>query len=239
MGLTPDARCAVACDNAEMVEHVSGVSPRIVVLALVVALSGGLGTGAIAAAPPAPRLRVEPATAYAGTVRTFAGTGYLANRTVTVYAGPPFSEATILVGSAQSDGRGNFRLRTALWLRGVGRYVAIACQRGCRVKAGAALRITAAATASRPPTSAESTAIRRAALRSLGGSGWRVSAIRVSTIAAKHAYARASVDNVDGVGFEMILRRDRTRWVRIFLGTDGFCKTKAPARVLRGLGFGC
>jgi hypothetical protein len=223
-----------------MLEHVPGVSPRNVVLVAVTALTVGLGTGAMAAtAPPAPRLHVEPATGYAGTLRTFTGTGYLANRTVTVYAGPPYSEASIFVGSSQSDARGNFRLRRALWLRGVGRYVAIGCQRGCRIKAGAALRITAAAAASRPPTKAESAAIRQAALRSLGGSGWRVSAIRVSTIAATHGYARASVDNVDGVGFEMILRRDGTRWARIFLGTDGFCKAAAPARVLRGLGFGC
>jgi hypothetical protein len=70
----------------------------------------------------------------------------------------------MFVGSTQSDGRGKFRLRKALWLRGVGRYVVIACQRGCRAKAGAALR------------------------------------------------------------------RDGTRWVRIFLGTDGFCKAR-PRRV--------
>src|SRR6185437_14479648 len=147
------------------------------------------------------------ASAHAGTLRTFTGTGYLANRTVTVYAGPPYSEASIFVGSARSDAQGTFRLHEALWLRGVGRYVAIGCQRGCRIKAGAALRITAAASASRPPTKAESAAIGQAALRSLGGgSGWRVSAIRVSTIAARHGYASASV-NGDGLGFEMILRR--------------------------------
>lgn len=37
----------------------------------------------------------------------------------------------------------------------------------------------------------------------------------------------------------MILRRDGTRWRRIFLGTDGFCAVAAPRRVLHDLGFGC
>lgn len=97
-----------------------------------------------------------------------------------------------------------------------------------------------ASAARRRPTRAESAAIRSAALRSLHGSGWRVSAIRVSTVRAKHGYASAAVDNsATGVGGEMILRRDGKRWRRVFLGTDGFCEADAPKRVLRDLGFGC
>lgn len=54
-----------------------------------------------------------PATAYAQTLRRFTGTGYLATRTVSVYAGPPYSEASIFVGSTRSGARGAFRLRKA------------------------------------------------------------------------------------------------------------------------------
>lgn len=94
--------------------------------------------------------------------------------------------------------------------------------------------------ASRAPTKSEAAAIRKAALRSLHGSGWKVSAIRVSTVPTKHRYAKAAVDNrATGVGGEMILWRDAGRWRRIFLGTDGFCDANAPKRVLRDLGFGC
>lgn len=92
----------------------------------------------------------------------------------------------------------------------------------------------------RRPTRSEAAAIRSAALRSLHGRGWAVSAIRVSTIRAAHRYASAAVDNrITGVGGEMILRRDGERWRRIFFGTNDFCEANAPRRVLRDLGFRC
>lgn len=215
-------------------------------------LAALLGTAAIPALPLAtgtaavlkPRLTVQPTVVQQGHTLTFTGSGFRARRPVVLYIGPPQSEG-YRVTSGQTDRHGRFRLRKRISARtSPGRYVAFACQRACRVKAYAQLRVTVASTsrataASRRPTAAEKTAIRRAALRSLHGSGWRVSAIRVSTVRGVHRYAKAAVDNVSGVGGEMILRRDGTRWRRIFLGTDGFCDVAAPRRVLHDLGFGC
>lgn len=104
----------------------------------------------------------------------------------------------------------------------------------------AALAVAAVATASRRPTGAETRAIRSAAVRTLHGSGWQVSGIRVSTVRTRYRYAKAAVDNRrTGVGGDMILRKRYGRWARIFLGTDGFCTVHAPRGVLRDLGFGC
>lgn len=104
----------------------------------------------------------------------------------------------------------------------------------------AALVAVPPALASRAPSRAESSAIRSAALRTMHGSGWRVSGIRISTVPSTYRYAKASVDNArTGVGGEMILRRKSGHWSRVFLGTDGFCGAQAPRAVLRDLGFGC
>lgn len=198
--------------------------------------------GAVASARP--QLTVRPATVEAGDDVSFSGSGFLANRQVQILIGPPRSEASP-VGSARAGRRGHFRVQIRLSTRArPGRYVALACQRSCRIKASANLRIRAhsrrATAASRAPTKSEAAAIRRAAQRSLHGSGWKVSAIRVSTARTKHRYAKAAVDNrATGVGGEMILWRDAGRWQRIFLGTNDFCDANAPKRVLNDFGFGC
>jgi hypothetical protein len=52
------------------------------------------------------------------------------------------SEAT-RIGSARTDATGGFR-KTFTVHSSPGRWVALACQRGCRIKAGASFRIIAA-----------------------------------------------------------------------------------------------
>lgn len=211
-------------------------------LGLAVLTAVPLASGAATALRP--RLSVQPTVVQRGHTLTFVGSGFQARRPVVLYIGPPRSEGD-RVTAGRTDARGRFRLHKRLSARMTpGRYVAFACQRACRVKAYAQLRVTVAPpplaiAASRRPTATETRAIRSAALRSLHGSGWRVTGIRVSTIPGRHRYAKAAADNVSGVGGEMILRRDGTRWRRIFLGTDGFCDVAAPRRVLHDLGFGC
>ncbi|WP_372790920.1 hypothetical protein [Paraconexibacter sp.] len=100
--------------------------------------------------------------------------------------------------------------------------------------------LVATSNASRRATSSEARAIRAAVLRSLDGSGWRVSSIRVASVRSTYRYAKATVSHRrTGVGGLMILRRKRMRWSRVYLGTDGFCRAKAPRNVLRNLGFRC
>lgn len=190
-----------------------------------------------------PRLDVQPTTVTAGHTITFSGSGFRASARVVVAIGPPRSEADP-VGSTRTTSRGRFTLRLAIPATATpGRYVALGCQRSCRIKAQASFRIRAATTgrtASRRPTRATATAIRSAALRSLHGTGWQVSNIRVTTVRAAHRYASASVENArTGVGGEMILRRGDRRWRSIFLGTNDFCEARAPRAVLRDLGFPC
>jgi hypothetical protein len=86
-----------------------------------------------------PRLRVVPRTVTLGGRITLVGRGFRRNASVWLGVGPPQSEAT-RVGSARTDGRGAFR-KTLNPRRHTGRWVAIACQRGCRIKAGATFRI--------------------------------------------------------------------------------------------------
>lgn len=176
---------------------VGGMTARRSVLAAL------LGLTALTVVPPAggattalrPHLSVQPTVVQRGHTLTFVGSGFTARRPVVLYIGPPRSEG-YRVTSGQTDARGRFRLRKRLSARMTpGRYVAFACQRACRVKAYASLRVTVASTAraiaaSRRPTASETRAIRSAALRSLHGSGWRVTGIRVSTVPAGTATRR-------------------------------------------------
>lgn len=103
-----------------------------------------------------------------------------------------------------------------------------------------ALILAAPAGASRNPTGAEAKEIRAAALRSLHGSGWIVTHIRVSTVQIVYEYASAAVDqHPSGVGGEMILQGRNGRWSELFLGTNDFCTANAPVIALNDLGFQC
>jgi hypothetical protein len=98
----------------------------------------------------------------------------------------------------------------------------------------------APAGATRAPTAAQARAIRAAALRTLHGSGWRVSHIRLSSAHTTHRYARAVVTHArTGAGGTMLLATSHGRWRRRFLGSEGFCGVlNVPQAVLADL-FAC
>jgi hypothetical protein len=80
--------------------------------------------------------------------------------------------------------------------------------------------------------------IRKDAKLYLTGSGWRVSAIRLSTVDGH--YAKAAVQQSrGGPGGEMILRLRHGIWHQVFLGTNEFCSAPVPKRVLNDLAFRC
>ena len=90
-------------------------------------------------AKPNVRLRATPRTIPPGGHITLTGSGFHSSASVWIGVGPPQSEAT-RIGSARTDATGAFR-KTFTISRQPGRYVAIACQRQCRVKASATFRV--------------------------------------------------------------------------------------------------
>jgi len=71
---------------------------------------------------------------------TFIGSGFRANERVWLGVGPPQSEA-LFWGWGRTNATGAFRRTFTVNPRvKSGRWVAIACQRGCRIKAGASFR---------------------------------------------------------------------------------------------------
>jgi hypothetical protein len=100
------------------------------------------------------------------------------------------------------------------------------------------LGLAADAHASRSPTRQETREIREDAKLYLRGRGWRVSAIRVSTV-SDH-YAKAAVQQGQGgPAGEMILHLRHGIWHEAFLGTNEFCSAPVAKRVLNDLGFRC
>ncbi len=107
--------------------------------------------------------------------------------------------------------------------------------------ASAALTLApAGALAARPASPVEARHVRAAGLATLHGPGWTVTHVRISTVAPSHwKYASAAVDNTrTGVGGEMLLRGRAGRWAVKFLGTDDFCASGLPLRVVEDLGLG-
>jgi hypothetical protein len=92
--------------------------------------------------------------------------------------------------------------------------------------------------ASRPPTRQESSEIRQDATLYLEGSGWRVSAIRISTVDQSYAKAAVKQGRLGPAG-EMILHLRHGIWHDAFSGTNEFCSAPVPRRVLNDLGFRC
>ncbi len=92
----------------------------------------------------APRLRIQPGTVPRGGRLTLIGSNFRRNETVRLYIGPPQSEASYF-GSARTGPKGGFRKDFRVHPSATpGRYVVIACQRNCRIKASATVRIVAA-----------------------------------------------------------------------------------------------
>lgn len=87
-----------------------------------------------------PRLTLTPHVVVAGGRLTFIGRGFRPGEKVWLGVGPPQSEA-VQWGTSRASHTGAFR-KTFTVNRHVkpGRWVAIACQRGCRIKAGASFR---------------------------------------------------------------------------------------------------
>jgi hypothetical protein len=94
------------------------------------------------------------------------------------------------------------------------------------------------AQASRLPTRAETTEIREDAKLDLTGGGWRVSAIRVSTVSSNYAKAAVQKGHAGPAG-EVIMHLRHGIWHVAFLGTNDFCAAPVPKRVLKNLGFRC
>ena len=87
-----------------------------------------------------PRLTLKPKVVAPGGRLTFIGHGFRPHEKVWLGVGPPQSEA-LHWGSTRANTVGAFR-KTLTVNRKVhtGRWIAIACQRGCRIKAGASFR---------------------------------------------------------------------------------------------------
>ena len=95
-----------------------------------------------AASSAKPRLTLRPKVVVPGGRLTFVGSGFRENERVWLGVGPPQSEARFW-GWARTNRAGAFR-KTLTVNPHVKpqRWVAIACQRGCRIKAGASFRTT-------------------------------------------------------------------------------------------------
>lgn len=82
-----------------------------------------------------PRLTVEPPVVAPGSSIVVKGRGFRHRARVTLYIGPPRSEGD-RVGSAKTNRRGRFSKTLGLSAGAPdGRFVVLACQRACRVKA--------------------------------------------------------------------------------------------------------
>jgi hypothetical protein len=85
-------------------------------------------------------LALQPKVVVAGGRLTFIGSGFRANERVWLGVGPPQSEA-LFWGWGRTNRTGAFRKTLTINPHvKPGRWVAIACQRGCRIKAGASFR---------------------------------------------------------------------------------------------------
>jgi hypothetical protein len=110
--------------------------------------AGALATAAGDASPThaaarAPQLTVDPAAVPPGATLTLVGRGFPRNAHVALLAGPP-DEEPARMGGARTGLRGRFSATIHLRPRAsAGRFVALACSDGCRVKASAAFRIVA------------------------------------------------------------------------------------------------
>lgn len=125
------------------------ILPVLIAAALVVAsmaqashTSRPVGNDIAFASRGQPRLALRPKLIAPGGRLTFIGSGFIARRSVELLVGPPQSEGRF-VGSTRSTRTGAFRKTLTVKLSfKPGPWVALACQHGCRIKAGASFRIT-------------------------------------------------------------------------------------------------
>jgi len=148
-GLGTDVIADLECDLAA----VTLVSARRLLLALVAmaliavsvaqaARAPAVGRNDIRVASAKPRLTLRPTVVVAGGRLTFIGSGFRAHQRVWLGVGPPQSEA-LFWGWGRTNRAGGFRKTLTVNPHlNPRRWVAIACQRGCRIKAGASFRTT-------------------------------------------------------------------------------------------------
>jgi hypothetical protein len=138
-------------DNRKL-PTVNGSRRRIVALAIAMTVVVGVAASASASAEHdrsavriasrvQPRLKLRPTVVAAGARLTFVGSGFRPGANVWLGVGPPQSEARTW-GSTRTNRSGAFRKTLTVNPRvQPGRWVALACQRACRIKAGASFRI--------------------------------------------------------------------------------------------------
>jgi hypothetical protein len=143
-------------------------------LPLAIAMAALLPGGAASAGVHKPTVKVTPSIVAPGGKATVAGRHWKPDAKVTVLAGPPHSGAA-KIGSLKTDSAGRFRgtLTFSASVK-VGRYVLVACQRHCKIKASTKFRITrtvgkpATPLTDRPPSSSGR---KRVSFTLVGGGG--------------------------------------------------------------------
>jgi hypothetical protein len=114
------------------------------ILALLLAAACALAVSGLAASvTTAPKLGVKPATVLPGGKITITGSHFRPRVRVTIDIGPRNSDNTSRLGTIKANAGGGFRLSKAISKSTrLGRYVVLACQATCRVKATAPLAVT-------------------------------------------------------------------------------------------------
>jgi hypothetical protein len=116
----------------------SRIAFTLAVLSLLLVMVGMAPAGAAAA----PSVGVSPAAVPAGNRVTFTAAGFAANTRLQFLVGPANSEASpVATVTTNANGRASFSTTIARAAT-PGSYVALACQRSCRVKATRSFRIT-------------------------------------------------------------------------------------------------
>jgi hypothetical protein len=88
------------------------------------------------------KLHAVPASAHTGARMKLVGAGFAPAKAVSLVMGPPRANVTARFGAVRADARGNFSKSVFVSKKTrAGRYVLIACQLKCRVKATAAVRV--------------------------------------------------------------------------------------------------
>jgi hypothetical protein len=114
----------------------------LLLLALVLLVPAG-DVAASRAGAHVPQLTAEPSAVAAGSRLTLVGRGFPRNVHIALMAGPPQSEAT-RIGGATTGLRGRFSATIHIRPQAsAGRFVALACHDGCRIKASTTFRIVA------------------------------------------------------------------------------------------------
>jgi hypothetical protein len=114
------------------------------VQALLLVAAGALAlTGLAGSVTSAAKLRVTPPTVLRGGTITITGSHFRPRVRVTIDIGSPNSDNTSRLGTVKAKANGSFRFASTISKSTrPGKYVVLACQATCRVKATARLAVT-------------------------------------------------------------------------------------------------